>query len=241
MAKAKPTTTKARVKKAPVKKRIADVAKPGESAPSVTSKPVIITNRPIIKDPMTNTAPVDIPTVAPASGASVAGKKLQPLSAPVLPDPALTLKAKPIKPIVDNSSAPQISEMIARASKRSVKPATVPEPEPDAAPEPAVAADPTPQIEKPEPQLPKPVKKDTTETPVNEAKTDEQDQAIQDLIDSKKYYVPINAVEKRRAKQFVLLGLLFSILLLLVWGDIALDAGLIEVSGIKPVTHFFSS
>ena len=31
------------------------------------------------------------------------------------------------------------------------------------------------------------------------------------------------------------------LLLLLAWGDIALDANLIQVSGIKPVTHFFSN
>jgi hypothetical protein len=36
----------------PVKKKVIDVSHPGDSAPSETSKPVIITNRPIMKDPM---------------------------------------------------------------------------------------------------------------------------------------------------------------------------------------------
>lgn len=67
------------------------------------------------------------------------------------------------------------------------------------------------------------------------------DAAIQKLVDSKQYFLPINAVEKRRTKHFVILGVLLSILLLLAWGDIALDAGLIQVSGVKPVTHFFSN
>ena len=67
------------------------------------------------------------------------------------------------------------------------------------------------------------------------------DEAVQKLIDGKQYFLPINAVEKRRTKNFVLLGLVVSLLLILAWGDIALDAGLITVPGVKPVTHFFSN
>ncbi|HTB48598.1 MAG TPA: hypothetical protein VK712_00785, partial [Verrucomicrobiae bacterium] len=38
--------------KKPATKRIIDVAHPGKSAPSDTSRPVLISNRPILKDPM---------------------------------------------------------------------------------------------------------------------------------------------------------------------------------------------
>ena len=77
-----------------------------------------------------------------------------------------------------------------------------------------------------------------------EAETNQEAQrqaAIDKLADSKKYYLPINAVEKRRSRRFVILGIILSLLLIVAWADIALDAGLIHVNGIKPVTHFFSN
>ena len=65
--------------------------------------------------------------------------------------------------------------------------------------------------------------------------------AIDKLTDNKKYYLPINAVEKRRSRRFVILGIILSLLLILAWADIALDSGLIHINGIKPLTHFFSN
>src|SRR5690348_15469367 len=44
-------------------KKVFDVAKPGKSAPSSSAKPIIITNRPVLKDPMvTAEAPSATPT-----------------------------------------------------------------------------------------------------------------------------------------------------------------------------------
>lgn len=70
------------------------------------------------------------------------------------------------------------------------------------------------------------------------AKLDEQ---AEQLMESEKYFLPINSVEKRRSKRFVLLGVTISAVLLLAWVDIALDASIIQIEGVKPVTHFFSS
>jgi hypothetical protein len=39
----------------------------------------------------------------------------------------------------------------------------------------------------------------------------------------------------------VALGVVLAIVLALAWADIALDAGLIQINGVKPVTHFFSN
>jgi len=64
---------------------------------------------------------------------------------------------------------------------------------------------------------------------------------LQKLVESKKYVLPINSLEQRRTKRIVLLGLLLSLLLAAAWVDIALDAGLIHLSGLHPVTHFFST
>lgn len=78
-----------------------------------------------------------------------------------------------------------------------------------------------------------------------EAKTDdkiinEHEKIISDLVTSKKYFLPINAVQKRKAARMTLLGLIFSLVLILAWLDIALDAGLIHIGHIKALTHFFS-
>lgn len=64
---------------------------------------------------------------------------------------------------------------------------------------------------------------------------------LQKLVDDKKYFLPINAVEQRRTARVTVLGIILAILLVAVWVDIALDAGLINIAGLHPLTHFFSS
>lgn len=84
------------------------------------------------------------------------------------------------------------------------------------------------------------------ETNPNEAelKNDEEEKhqkEIQKLAESKQYYLPINTIENRRSKRVVIFGIILSVILIIAWIDIALDAGLIELGGIKPVTSFFSN
>jgi hypothetical protein len=63
--------------------------------------------------------------------------------------------------------------------------------------------------------------------------------AFEELVDSKKYFLPINSLEKRRSQQVAALGILFTILLIAAWLNIALDAGFIELNGVKPLTDLF--
>lgn len=82
------------------------------------------------------------------------------------------------------------------------------------------------------------------------ASTDEQDlidrkaaerQANLDKIaEAKTYYLPINQVVRRRSKHIALAGVLLIIIMGLAWADVALDAGLITIPGVKAPTHFFS-
>lgn len=69
----------------------------------------------------------------------------------------------------------------------------------------------------------------------------ERDAALQKLADSKQYYLPIKTVEQRRSQKVVVLGTLLSIVLVLAWVNIALDADLISLGNIEPLTHFFSN
>jgi hypothetical protein len=71
------------------------------------------------------------------------------------------------------------------------------------------------------------------------AKQAEHDTAIQKLVDEKQYFLPINAVEKRRSQRFILLGILLSVVLAFAWLDVALDAGIISLNVNLPHTHLF--
>lgn len=64
---------------------------------------------------------------------------------------------------------------------------------------------------------------------------------IQKLIDDQIYFLPINTIEKRRAKRFMLVWIGAGLLLGAAWIDIALDAGLIHSTVVKPLTYFFST
>jgi hypothetical protein len=192
-------------------KPISDVQKPGKSAATATSKPILVTNRPIIKDPM----------VVEEKNEDGSDK-----------EPKENLAAK-------------------GSSKTKIEPLET-SPKPDGKqdePEPAGEED-----TEPEPKETEPIKdeeksapdKKTKTTPaedeaVEAARKAEHDANLQKIADAKTYYLPINAVEKRKTKRFVILGVAVSVLLVLIWIDIALDAGLIHLDGVSPLTHFFSS
>lgn len=218
-------------RKKPAGKPIIDVAHPGKSAPSQTSKPVIITNRTILKDPMMVETSDDKPS-----------EKSVKSTAPTL-TPAAAKAA-----LDEPTEAPVQAEAPAEsAPEPAPKPKPVPEPEPEAKAK--------PEPEKPEkaeePEAPAeetPVEAENT-GPVEDAAAAEaaekaaaeHDATVQKLVDSKQYYLPINSVEKRRSRRFVLLGVLVAILLALAWVDIALDAGLLHINNVQPLTHFFSN
>jgi hypothetical protein len=63
----------------------------------------------------------------------------------------------------------------------------------------------------------------------------------QKIFDKGEYFLPIVTTETRRMRLEIMLAVLFIIVILAVWFDIMLDAGLLHVSGIQPLTHFFKS
>jgi len=63
----------------------------------------------------------------------------------------------------------------------------------------------------------------------------------QKLIDSQQYFLPINAVERRKTKRHLLVALLVIVVLAIVWGDVALDAGVLQIDGVKAPTNFFKN
>ena len=257
-------------KPANVKRIVVDVAHPGKSAPSSTSKPVLVTNRPIMKDPMvvdtSNEASSDIANDSKTLTAT-AKIKLTPLTEPTLkPIPASSSEDEaPVSEAVDQPAEKPAESAAESAPAAEAETPVAAEPteateeqSTDKSAEPAAAASDkkpdSPPAEKPAPADKKSddAKPEESQAATNNQTTEDIDAkaaeeaakheaAVAELSESKKYYLPVNAVEKRRTKRVVLLGIVLSILLALAWVDVALDAGLIQMSGVKPVTHFFSN
>lgn len=179
---------------------ISDVEKPGRSTASPTSKAVIVTNRPIIKDPMVvDTTDSDSDTFELPVKKTSTKPKIQPLESS--PNPDVNSEDAP----TSSPDKPQEEDIDANSSKTNKKNTPTPE--------------------------------DSEE---KEAKQKaEHDANLQKVVDAKTYYLPINAVEKRKTKRFVILGVLLSIFLIMIWINIALDAELVQIDGVTPITHFF--
>ncbi|MEK7059719.1 MAG: hypothetical protein AAB971_03110 [Patescibacteria group bacterium] len=216
--------------KASDSKPIVDVAHPGKSAPSTNSKSVIVSNRPMLKDPMMVDDSADLqakpdaliegaskPPSTKDDDKSSKGKDQSPTATitEIAAIAAADKPAEPVKEAEDDSKADKQDEDTMTDSDEAKEKAVGKAEDKDTAPENQLA--------------------------IEDSKAAAHDVAVQKLSESKKYFLPINTVEKRRSKHFVILGVVISILLALTWVDIALDASLIKIPGVKPVTHLFSN
>lgn len=219
-------TKKAEVKKKIIEEKVTDtskvfdVSRPGESMPSATSRPVIIAGRKTVGDPM----------VSPVSD-----------------------KKEDEKEDEDNSQGADDTGMIMSAPKKNrIEPLhttiTTEKDEPeDEQPEAQDESNDTTKVDDAE-------KEDATQEiaeVASEVSTKKQTQAenakkqdeaekkqaeIEALVNNKRYFVPINAVQKQRSMRFMLL--LLGILLFIVVGALAIaDAGFIDL-GIDAPTDF---
>jgi hypothetical protein len=145
-------------------------------------------------------------------------------------EPAKEAETAPVhKPATGGSTKAKIVPLATPAEKETPGPAETPAPDvPAETPPAAASAVPTPQAPM-----------ETAEAEV--AAQAEHEALVDKLSESKQYYLPINSIEKRRTKRVVILGAVLSIVLMVAWADVALDSGIIQLGGVKPVTHFFSN
>lgn len=232
-------------------KKFFDVAKPNKSRPSPTTKQVIVTNRPILQDPMVNAVPNQSgPTTAPPLEVKLATKiNVRPLSTSAELAASEPIVVKPVTEVSDSSdlagATSPISDHIEQArAEAAVSAESEAVPVADSA-EPPVATTDEPALKSgtvPIAEAPKDGALVTAKDLVDDE--DEADEAaanIQKLVVEKRYFLPINTQEKRRTKHFIILGIILILLLALAWANIALDAGLIRIDGVKPLTHLFSN
>lgn len=184
--------------------------------------------------PEPDTAPVLTPTKRVV---------LQPLA-----DSPKTDTAKP-EPAVSETDSEAPVETDAVESKADEASAPEPEAETPAEPEADAKPEPAPEAE-PAKESPDVIATDakvgtkevqTEAEAAAEADAEAERQAkLQEMVDNKTYYLPITTSETRKARQFVAVGVLLSIVLIAAWLDIALDAGLIHLGNLHALTHFFS-
>ena len=193
---------------------IIDVARPNETAPSDTSVPVIVNNRPLLRDPMmaNESQSIDKPAA----------------ETPKLSPTATKINIQPLgykeDEVVNAEDKGKESDKVELVPAEEVVPST---------------QDQSENLISVENQA-----ETKTEEEKNVIESEEQakyDADLQELVVSKKYYLPINTVQKRRTKRFVAIGVGVTILLVVIWIDIALDAGLIKIGGLKALTHIFST
>ena len=188
-------------------KRITDISRSNDVPSSANSKSVIISNRPIVRDPMM-TAP-EIEDAAPVK--TVAGVSHERLIMP------------------PTSSAPLASSDAATKSVQSVPTTPVPEPESVKPPEPSE--------QKEEDQ---PLNLEAEEAKLEDAEAERRAE-LQKLVDDQTYFLPVDSRELKRAHEVIVISVVIALLLALVWFDVALDAGLVHIAGVKAPTHFFSN
>ncbi len=61
----------------------------------------------------------------------------------------------------------------------------------------------------------------------------------QKAIETEEYFLPITTAETKRMRREILFATLFVTVLIVVWLNIMLDAGLLQLGGLKAVTNFF--
>lgn len=276
---------KAAAKKTPASPGVFDVSKPGTARPDASSKPIIVTNRPMLHDPMVAAAadatddkvalaPKSAVTITPITvtspdEADAAAVTVDKKAESATQAPPLTAESKPKKITKKSKPAPAelptVKAEDAATSEPSVpaadKPAEeskgeAPTAEPDKAPAPV--EEPEKSAEKPAEAAPvadadKPAENEEKAkkalSPEEQAAADkkaaeaaaEHEAAIQKLVDDETYFLPINSVETRKTRRFMLLGVVLILVLALAWADVALDAGLIHLAGLKPLTHLFTN
>lgn len=175
-------------------KVVTDVEKPGSTPAGATSRPLIISKSPAVKDPMVSEDPETLPEPDRMPPSAVK-KTIAPLSAPE--KEAEKQLVKPTEDRAPRSAEPESKEVPKEAALSPEMP-TDQSAEEIAAAQQAVLS------------------------------KEEQDQAelVTKLVEQKKYFVPVGAVQKRRtARNTALLAL---VLLTLVGAALAIDAEVIK-------------
>ncbi|MDB5181576.1 MAG: hypothetical protein JWP13_339 [Candidatus Saccharibacteria bacterium] len=212
--------------------KVFDVSKPGKTMAAATGRPVIVSNRPIMQDPMVS---AQVTAESDTSGRGSSKVVIKPLSGEeegqTADSEVRAVASEPSKDLEEKSDDSEKSEETAEAAKAEPKVPEKPDAESDTTDD--TAQDGTPALDG--------ANTSTSKEAAELEATAKQLEEIDKLTESKDYFLPINSVEKRRSKIVTILGLVLIIVLGLLLINLLLDVGVISIDGVRPVTHFFSS
>lgn len=220
-----------------------------------TSRPVITSHGPLMKDPTLVEASGDSdPELEKPETGNLLPKKEIKIEPPKEVEEQEPPKEEKIEPAAEADNKEPDSEPKAEESEGvKVEVKTIPKDEPKAESQPSTTP-PQPITAKEEKKVPEEeakveIKTDTTPTSANEERKQEDAAAaaalahaqhINELVTNKKYFLPINQVEKKKNRRVVVVGIILCVILAIAWVDVALDAGIISNTYHLPHTHFFA-
>jgi len=219
---------------APKSPKIVDVKHPGKTAPTTSSRPIVVTNRPILtSDPM-----------------MVAGQGSARVSVSDKPAELINRTAKAVEPIAATRRVPA-EEVPGPVSEAAPGPNTElpanPGSEPEVSPSASLDSNPgpavqniAPEVSQDEPKRDSEAEATANETAILEAQEARQ-QELESLVASGKYNVPINAVQRKRSRARTIALCLLALVLALVLLDVVFDMGTVKPPVNLPHTHFFST
>lgn len=209
----------------PEDKKTMDVSKPGKSAPDSSARPVIISHRPMVQDPMVK---ADVPSaVEPAvpeeeKPVTHGAKIIQPISITTTPETPVKAKESVVdQPVVEEQKPTEGSEVPKEEEKPAPTESVTDESESSEAIVDAVAGQADIVSKKKQNEL----------TEAEKAKKE----ALQKLITDKKYFLPVGQQQHRKNKRTAILGVLLIILLALGGAYVLIDAGFVKVPFSLPI------
>jgi hypothetical protein len=214
---------KKKTKKMPPKNpKMTDVTSPGKTAPSASSRPIVVTNRSVLaSDPM-------IVEAKPTPGSDASS------------DVMMHRTAKTIEPMAADAQVAVVGNapLAETALVQMTAPETITPPEP-------VQEEPktlTPPAAAPAPEEPLRDAEAAASAAESEAVAAEEarQQKLEELVETRAYAVPINAVQRKRSRMFIAAMCILAVVLALVLVDAVLDANIIKLPNGIPHTHFFS-
>ncbi len=213
--------------------RIVDVAHPNQlPAADATARPLIVSNRVVLRDPMVTAKPepVKARTVSPEQSSQPSDQAVA-----VSPEVAATSS---VDTDADGMTGPSIPVAAKpNTSTEHSKPRIMPSGQivdtPVNDPKPTSTSD--ANVDDESIALETKATRDEAALAADAKLQDELD----GLVEKKQYFLPINAVEKRRSQHIFIFGTILILVLGLAWLNIAMDAGFVSVPGVRPVTHLF--
>ncbi|HSX07484.1 MAG TPA: hypothetical protein VLG11_01170 [Candidatus Saccharimonadales bacterium] len=217
--------------------KVFDVARPGKTAPSSTTRPLIVTDRPMVKDPMMSPDESSVP--APVANDPVKpaihriGVNVQPPSTAGIDSPPTPL----LPAHFDDEPAPAAEPTASTAEREPYDP--LPSAGSPSEPSAPLATPPVPNAMPSiasEPPVPSPVA--APPQTINQAPPESHQQAPTPSSQDQGPLVDVAARNRASSMRLAVVGAILIIVVAIGCADAMLDAGALQLHGV-PHTHFF--